>query len=128
MRVVVAPEVPLRPLTLPLALAVAGGALGLISAALILQSDHVAWAPVAVVAALSCGWGYIACGLLFDRGRGMSRFGGLMVAEGFAWLTEILRAAPKDARANAALADHFERAGQPRRAALHRVAAGPPPG
>jgi Tfp pilus assembly protein PilF len=49
-------------------------------------------------------------------------------AEGFAWLTEILRAAPKDARANAALADHFERAGQPRRAALHRVAAGPPPG
>ena len=43
--------------------------------------------------------------------------------EGFAWLTEILRAAPKHAQAHAALADHFERAGQPRRAALHREAA-----
>jgi Tfp pilus assembly protein PilF len=43
--------------------------------------------------------------------------------EGYAWLTEILRVDPKDARAQAALADYFERAGQPRRAALHREAA-----
>lgn len=43
--------------------------------------------------------------------------------EGFAWLTEILRADPRDTRAHTALADYFERAGQPRRAALHREAA-----
>jgi tetratricopeptide (TPR) repeat protein len=41
--------------------------------------------------------------------------------EGFAWLTEILRADPKHAGAHAAKADHFERTGQPRRAAQHRA-------
>lgn len=45
--------------------------------------------------------------------------------EGIAWLTEILRADPKHAQAHAAFADYFERAGQPRRAALHRDAASP---
>jgi tetratricopeptide (TPR) repeat protein len=43
---------------------------------------------------------------------------------GFGWLTEVLRRAPWHAPAHAALADYFERAGQPRRAALHRAAAG----
>jgi Tfp pilus assembly protein PilF len=43
--------------------------------------------------------------------------------EGLAWLTEILRAAPGHAQAHAALADYFDQAGQPRRAALHRAAA-----
>ncbi len=41
-------------------------------------------------------------------------------AEGVAWLTEILRVEPRHPRANAALADYFEAAGQPRRAARHR--------
>jgi tetratricopeptide (TPR) repeat protein len=45
--------------------------------------------------------------------------------EGLAWLTEILRLDPRHAGAHAALADLFDRAGQPRRAALHRAAAGP---
>jgi Tfp pilus assembly protein PilF len=43
--------------------------------------------------------------------------------EGLAWLLEVLKIAPRDARAQAALAEYFDRAGQPRRAALHRVAA-----
>jgi hypothetical protein len=43
--------------------------------------------------------------------------------EGFVWLTEILRIDPQNARAHAALADYFEQAGQPRRAAQHRAAA-----
>ena len=42
--------------------------------------------------------------------------------EGVAWLTEILRRDPKHAAANQALADYFERSGQPRRAAQHRAA------
>jgi Tfp pilus assembly protein PilF len=45
--------------------------------------------------------------------------------EGVAWLTEILRADPRHARAHAALADYFDRSGQPRRAAQHRAAAAP---
>jgi tetratricopeptide (TPR) repeat protein len=40
--------------------------------------------------------------------------------EGFAWLTEVLLFDPGHVQANAALADFFERAGQSRRAALHR--------
>jgi PAS domain S-box-containing protein len=84
----------LRPITLPLALAVSGGALGLVSARLIITNAGVSWAPAAVFAALSCGWGYIACGLLVDRGRGMSRVGLLMVAQGFAWLVYWLKASP----------------------------------
>jgi tetratricopeptide (TPR) repeat protein len=48
------------------------------------------------------------------------------VEEGIAWLTEILRVAPRNPAAHAALADHFERAGQPRRAAAHRAVAGAP--
>jgi len=44
--------------------------------------------------------------------------------EGIAWLTEVLRADPRHAQAHAAFADYFDRAGQPRRAALHREAAG----
>lgn len=44
-------------------------------------------------------------------------------AEGLAWLTEVLRITPADARARAALADYFEQAGQPRRAAQYRTAA-----
>jgi tetratricopeptide (TPR) repeat protein len=40
--------------------------------------------------------------------------------EGFAWLTEVLRINPTHAAARAAMADSFERAGQPRRAAMHR--------
>lgn len=46
-------------------------------------------------------------------------------AEGRAWLAEILRADPRHVPAHAALAEHFERAGQPRRAAMHREATGP---
>jgi tetratricopeptide (TPR) repeat protein len=42
------------------------------------------------------------------------------IAEGIAWLTEVLRAEPTHPGAHAALADYFETAGQPRRAALHR--------
>jgi PAS domain S-box-containing protein len=76
----------------PIAIASGAGALGLISASFILMSDHVAWAPVAVVAALSCGWGYVACGLLIDRGRPMSRISVLMIAQGFAWLVYWLKA------------------------------------
>jgi Tfp pilus assembly protein PilF len=41
-------------------------------------------------------------------------------AEGFFWLTNVVRADPGNARAQEALADYFEGAGQPRRAALHR--------
>jgi tetratricopeptide (TPR) repeat protein len=44
-------------------------------------------------------------------------------AEGLSWLLRILMTDPHDARANAALAGYFERAGQPRRAAGHRAAA-----
>jgi tetratricopeptide (TPR) repeat protein len=44
--------------------------------------------------------------------------------EGFGWLVQLLRVAPRHAEAHAALADHFDLAGQPRRAALHRSAAG----
>jgi Tfp pilus assembly protein PilF len=43
---------------------------------------------------------------------------------GFAWLTEVLRRAPWHAQAHAALADYFDQAGQPGRAAMHRAAAG----
>jgi tetratricopeptide (TPR) repeat protein len=43
--------------------------------------------------------------------------------EGLAWLTDVLRLAPRHARAHRAIADHFDRAGQPRRAAMHRAAA-----
>jgi tetratricopeptide (TPR) repeat protein len=42
---------------------------------------------------------------------------------GLVWLTEILRLAPRHAAAHAAFADYFDRASQPRRAALHRAAA-----
>lgn len=45
--------------------------------------------------------------------------------EGVAWLTEILRAAPRHAQARAAFADYFDRSGQPRRAALYRSPAEP---
>jgi hypothetical protein len=44
--------------------------------------------------------------------------------EGLAWLLQLVRLEPKHAAAQAALADYFERAGQPRRAALHRGATG----
>ncbi|HEX3150511.1 MAG TPA: tetratricopeptide repeat protein [Gemmataceae bacterium] len=50
------------------------------------------------------------------------------IDEGIAWLTEILRADPKDPQVHAAFADYFERAGQPRRAALHRDATSTAPG
>jgi tetratricopeptide (TPR) repeat protein len=40
--------------------------------------------------------------------------------KGIAWLAEILHVAPRHARARAALAEYFERAGQPRRAAGYR--------
>lgn len=43
--------------------------------------------------------------------------------EGLAWLTEILRIDARQGQAHAALADYFDRGGQPRRAALHRAAA-----
>jgi tetratricopeptide (TPR) repeat protein len=43
--------------------------------------------------------------------------------EGLAWLAGVLRINPRYGPAHAALADHFDRAGQPRRAALHRAAA-----
>ena len=43
--------------------------------------------------------------------------------DALAWLTEVLRLDPGHAQAHAAFADYFERAGQPRRAALHRAAA-----
>jgi predicted Zn-dependent protease len=43
--------------------------------------------------------------------------------EGLAWLYELVRLAPRHTKAQAALADYFERAGQPRRAALHRATA-----
>jgi tetratricopeptide (TPR) repeat protein len=42
---------------------------------------------------------------------------------GLPWLLAVLAVAPRHARAHAALADHFDRAGQPRRAALHRASA-----
>jgi tetratricopeptide (TPR) repeat protein len=42
--------------------------------------------------------------------------------EGLALLNEVVRFAPRHAGAHAALADHFERIGQPRRAAMHRAA------
>jgi hypothetical protein len=44
--------------------------------------------------------------------------------DGFASLQEILRRDPRHRPAREALADHFERAGQPRRASQHRAAAG----
>jgi Tfp pilus assembly protein PilF len=43
--------------------------------------------------------------------------------EGLAWLTEILRTDPRRPEPHKALADYFDREGQPRRAALHREAA-----
>ncbi len=46
--------------------------------------------------------------------------------EGFACLVEVARLAPTHGPAQAALAEHFERAGQPRRAAQHRALAGSP--
>jgi tetratricopeptide (TPR) repeat protein len=46
--------------------------------------------------------------------------------EGVAWLVEVLRVDPRHGPAHAAFADHFERADQPRRAALHRVMASGP--
>lgn len=46
-----------------------------------------------------------------------------LIEEGLAWLTEILRRDPRHPQAHAALAEHFQKVGQPRRAALHRVAA-----
>lgn len=46
---------------------------------------------------------------------------GLSVEEKFAWLTEVLRIDPDRAEAHAAMAEYFERAGQPRRAAQHRA-------
>jgi Tfp pilus assembly protein PilF len=49
--------------------------------------------------------------------------------EGLSWLSEILRVAPHDPQAHAALADYFDRVGQPKRAAEHRAqgpAAGSP--
>lgn len=45
-------------------------------------------------------------------------------AEGVAWLAEILRRDPQHAAAHLAFADYFEQSGQPRRATLHRSAAG----
>jgi tetratricopeptide (TPR) repeat protein len=53
----------------------------------------------------------------------VSRRNGLM-EEGFAWLTEILRTDPRHVQTHAAMADHFFRAGQPRRAAQHQAMAG----
>jgi tetratricopeptide (TPR) repeat protein len=47
-------------------------------------------------------------------------------AAGLPWLLAVLEVAPRHAQAHAALADHFDRAGQPRRAALHRAAAANP--
>jgi tetratricopeptide (TPR) repeat protein len=44
--------------------------------------------------------------------------------EALALLNEVVRFDPRHARAHAALADYFERAGQPRRAEMHRAAAG----
>ena len=40
--------------------------------------------------------------------------------EEVAWLSEILRDQPRHHAAHAAFADYFDRAGQPRRTALHR--------
>lgn len=57
----------------------------------------------------------------------VSRQNGLM-EEGFAWLTEILRTDPRHSQTHAAMADHFFRTGQPRRAAQHQVIAGNPVG
>jgi tetratricopeptide (TPR) repeat protein len=48
------------------------------------------------------------------------------MAEGVSWLMKVLRLAPGHIQAHQALADYFERIGQPRRAQLHRdLAAGP---
>lgn len=46
-----------------------------------------------------------------------------LLDEGFAWLTEILSRDPRHSQAHTALAEHFGKVGQPRRAALHRAAA-----
>ncbi len=43
--------------------------------------------------------------------------------EGLAWLVKVLQIQPWNTAAHTAFADYFERAGQPRRAALHRTAA-----
>jgi tetratricopeptide (TPR) repeat protein len=43
--------------------------------------------------------------------------------EGPAWLAGVLQLNPRYGPAHAALADHYDRVGQPRRAALHRAAA-----
>jgi predicted Zn-dependent protease len=45
--------------------------------------------------------------------------------EGFAWLAQLLRLNPQHPQTQRAMADHFEHAGQPLRAAQHRAAAGP---
>jgi tetratricopeptide (TPR) repeat protein len=44
---------------------------------------------------------------------------------GVRWLLSALRVDPRHGPSHAALADHFQRAGQPRRAALHRALASP---
>jgi tetratricopeptide (TPR) repeat protein len=44
--------------------------------------------------------------------------------EGLAWLFELIRLEPRHPKGQTALADYFERAGQPKRAALHRTLAG----
>jgi tetratricopeptide (TPR) repeat protein len=44
--------------------------------------------------------------------------------EGISWLMKTVRIEPPHPQAQAALADYFETAGQPRRAALHRALAG----
>ena len=48
--------------------------------------------------------------------------------EGFGWILNLLRVDPLHAQAHGVLADHFEQAGQPRRAAEHRNRAARPGG
>jgi tetratricopeptide (TPR) repeat protein len=48
--------------------------------------------------------------------------------DGLAWLTGLLQLQPRHGPAHAALADHFARCNQPRRAARHRALAGPASG
>ena len=60
-------------------------------------------------------------GVRLDLWRWSERNGQL--EEGLSWLTEILRNSPQHAQAQTALADYFDRSGQPRRAAQHRAAA-----
>jgi tetratricopeptide (TPR) repeat protein len=58
-------------------------------------------------------------GVRMDLWRWSERNGQL--EEGLSWLTEILKTTPQHAQAQAALADYFDRMGQPRRAAEHRA-------